>query len=81
MPGVGLMVRVVGLGSRSTVELIPGGVNSACHPSEVSKMSANMLVYCVGVVNVQDCAQEPRRLLKQHQRSAQSMVPMGGIKQ
>ena len=57
MPGVGLMVRVVGLGpkdpefkSRSAIELIPGGVNSACHPSEVGKMSASMLVYCVGVV-------------------------------
>ena len=56
MPGVGLMVRVVGVGSygpefksRSTVELIPGGVNSTCRPSEVSKMSASMLVYCVGV--------------------------------
>ena len=57
MPGVGLMVRVVGFGSqgpefksRSAVELIPGGVNSACHPSEVGKMSASMLVVsCVGV--------------------------------
>ena len=51
MPGVGLMVGVVGLGSydlefksHSAVELIPGGENSACHPSEVSKMSASMLV-------------------------------------
>ena len=42
MPGVGLMVRVVGLGSEEpefkyhlAVELIPGGVDSACHPSEV----------------------------------------------
>ena len=50
--GVGLMVRVVGLGSedpefksRSAVELIPGGVDSACHPSEVGKMSASMLLY------------------------------------
>ena len=41
---VGLMVRVVGLGSYDpefkphvAVELIPGGVDSACHPSEVSK--------------------------------------------
>ena len=56
MPGIGLMVRVAGLGSkspefksRSAVELIPGGVNSACHPSEVGKMSASMLVYRVGV--------------------------------
>ena len=42
IPGVGLMVRVVGLGSEdpefkfsSAVKLIPGGVDSACHPSEV----------------------------------------------
>ena len=56
MRGVGLMVRVVGLGSKGPefksclgVELIPGGVNSTCHPSEVSKMSASLLVYCVGV--------------------------------
>ena len=57
MPGVVLMVRVAGLGSegpefksRSAVELIPGGVDSTCHPSEVGKMSStSMLVYCVGV--------------------------------
>ena len=56
MPGLGFMVRVVGFGSsgpefksHSPVELIPGGVDSACHPSEVSKMSASFLVYCVGV--------------------------------
>ena len=56
MPGIGVMVRVAGFGSlgpefksHSAVELIPGGVNLACHPSEVGKMSANMLVYCVGV--------------------------------
>ena len=54
MSGVGLMVKVVGLGSSgpefkscSAVELIPGGVNSACHPSEVGKMSASLLVSCV----------------------------------
>ena len=59
MPGVGLMVRVVGFGSSgpefkscSAVELIPGGVNSACHPSEVGKMSASMLVSCVGVATL-----------------------------
>ena len=56
MPGVGLMVMVVGFGSKglefkyhSAVELIPGGVNSPCHPSEVGKMSASLLVYYVGV--------------------------------
>ena len=50
MPGVGLMVRVVGLGSKGpefkscfAIELIPGGVDSACHPSEVSKMSTSLL--------------------------------------
>ena len=50
------MVRVVGIGSLSpefkscsAVELIPGVVNSACHPSEFAKMSASMMVYCVGV--------------------------------
>ena len=50
------MVRVVGLGSEdpelkshSAVELISGGVDSACHPSEVGKMSASLLVPCVGV--------------------------------
>ena len=55
IPGVGLMVRVVGLGSKdlefkscSAVELIPGGVDSACHP-EVGKMSASLLASCVGV--------------------------------
>ena len=57
MPGVGFMVRVGSLGSsdpefksHSSVELIPGGVDSACHPSEVGKMSASFLVSCVGVV-------------------------------
>ena len=56
LPGVSLMVMVVGFGSkgpefksRSAVELIPGGVNSACHPSEEGKMSASFLVSCVGV--------------------------------
>ena len=57
MPGADLTVWVVGLGSqgpefrsRSAVELIPGGVNSARHPSEVGKMSASLLlVSCVGV--------------------------------
>ena len=50
------MVRVACLGSSgpefkssSAVELIPGGVNSVCHPSEVGKMSVSLLVYCVGV--------------------------------
>ena len=58
MTGVGLMVRVVGLGyydtefkSQLAVELIPGGVDSACHPSELGKTSASMLVSCVGVVS------------------------------
>ena len=57
MPGVCLMVRVVGLGSEDpefksnlAVELIPGGVDSACHPSEAGKMSASLQVSCVGAV-------------------------------
>jgi len=57
MPGVGLMVWVVSLGSKDpefkshlAVESIPGGVDSARHPSEVGKMSASLLVFCVGVV-------------------------------
>ena len=56
MPGVGFIVWSVGLGSKdsefkshSDVELIPGGVDSACHPSEVGKMSASLLVSCGGV--------------------------------
>ena len=53
------MVWVVGLGSEnpefkshSDVELMLGGVDNACHPSEVSKneMSASLLKSCVGVV-------------------------------
>ena len=54
MLGVGLMVRMVGLGSldpkfkpSSAVELIPGRVDSVCHPSEVGKMSASLLVSCI----------------------------------
>ena len=35
--------------SPSVVELIPGGVDSVCHPSKVGKMSASLLVSCVGV--------------------------------
>ena len=56
MPGVGLMVRMVGLGSEDpefkscfSVELTPGGIDSACHPSEVGIMSVSFLVSCVGV--------------------------------
>ena len=50
------MVRAVGLRSCNpefkspfSVELIPGGVDSACHPSEVGKMSASLLVSSVGM--------------------------------
>ena len=57
MLGVGLMDRVEGLGSYgpefkscSAFELIPGGVDSVCHPSEVGKMSTGLLVSCVGVL-------------------------------
>ena len=57
MPGVGLMAWVVGFGSQdpefkshSVVEITPGGDDSACHPFEVGKMSASLLVSCVRVV-------------------------------
>ena len=48
MPGVGLMVRETGLGSSEfksclAAELIPGVVDSACHPSEIGKMSSSFL--------------------------------------
>ena len=50
IPGVGFMVSVAGLGSlgqkfnsRSTIELIAGGVDSASHPSEVGTMSTSLL--------------------------------------
>ena len=51
MPGFGLIkVRVASLGSVGlefksccTVELIPGGVDSVCHPPEVSKMNTSLL--------------------------------------
>ena len=50
MLGVGLMVSMVGLGfydpefkSHLAVELILGGVDFVCHPSEVGKMSASLL--------------------------------------
>ena len=81
MPGVGFMVWVVGLGSQdpefkspSAVEFIPGGVDSACHPSEVGKMSASMLVSCVEVATHPGLG--PNSLAVLYQRSAQSMVSM-----
>ena len=47
---------MVGLGSKDpefkspfAVELILDGVDSTHHPSEVGKMSASLLVSCVGV--------------------------------
>ena len=62
MPIVGLMIRMVGLGfldpqfkSALAVELIPGGVDSACHPSEVGKMSASLLIPCTGLVMWSAC--------------------------
>ena len=41
---------MLSLKSHSAVELIPGGVDSACHPSEVGEMNASLLVSFVGVV-------------------------------
>ena len=75
MLGVGFMVRVVGLGSQDPefkshldVELIPGGVDSACHPSEIGKMSASLLMSC----HSGDPSRiVPRRLLGQHLCSAE----------
>ena len=50
MPGVGLKERVMGFGSEGpafkshlAVESIPGGVDSACHPSDVGKMRTSLL--------------------------------------
>ena len=50
MPGVDLMVSVVGVESSGlelkscwAIELIPGGVDSACHPSELGTMSTSLL--------------------------------------
>ena len=50
------MVRVDGLvswgpefESRFSTELTGGGVDSACHPSEVGKMITSLLTSCIGV--------------------------------
>ena len=54
LPSIGFMVIVVGLGSQEkeedpefkscfAIELITGGVDSACHPSKGSKMSSSLL--------------------------------------
>ena len=73
MSGVGLMV--VDLGSKGpefkswlAVELIPGGVDSACHPSEVGESEyqlAGMIEPLEYPVSewwpIQDCAKQPRR--------------------
>ena len=86
MPGVGFMVGVVGLGSdnpelksHSAVELIPGGVDSACYPCEVGKMSSSMLVDCIGVATCPGLcptAKETASVPLRYQCSAQSAVPM-----
>ena len=54
MPGVSLMVWVMGLRSEDpefkshlAVELIPGWIDSVCHTSEVGKMSTSLLVSSV----------------------------------
>ena len=82
--GVGLLVRVVGLGSEdpefkshSAVELIPGGVDSACHPSEVGKMSASLLVYCVGVATCPGLPNSQGDCFGST-NTAQSLIPMDG---
>ena len=50
MPGVGFAVKVASLAPKgaefeplSAVELTPGEVDSACHPSEVGEMSTSVL--------------------------------------
>ena len=86
MLGVGLMIRVVGLRSEdpefkspSAVELIPGGVDSACNPSEVGKMSASLLVSCVGVVTCPGlCPLAKETAEAAPMLCTQSMVPMDG---
>ena len=45
---VGLISTGPEFKSHSAGELIQGGVDFACHPSEVGKMSARLLVSCVG---------------------------------
>ena len=84
------MAGVVGLGSEGpefkshlAVELIPGNVDSACHPSEVGKMSAKNECQLAGVL-CRSC--DPSRIVPSSQgdrlgstnNSAQSMVPMDG---
>ena len=73
MSGVGLMVRGVGFGSEgpefkshSAVELILVGVNSTCHPHEVGKMSASLLVSCVGVATRPGLCPIAKETDKQH---------------
>ena len=59
MPGVGFMVRVVVSGSYGpefksclAVEVTPGGVDSACHPSEVGEE-----YQCTGNAGIASAAQ------------------------
>ena len=80
MPGVGLMDRVVGLGyegpkfkSCFAVELIPCGVDSACHPSEVGKMSINLLVSWIVPNSQGDCLSSTNAL---HRVWSQSPPPI-----
>ena len=69
------MVKVASLGSwsptfdpLSIVELTPGGVDSACHPSEVSEMGTSVLGYspfgvtCVGVATCPGLYSLPMKL-------------------
>ena len=69
MPGVGLMARVVGLGSLGpefksclAIELTPGGVDSACHPSEVGERNGiiittpnPMVLLCLYILRLRKC--------------------------
>ena len=92
MPGVGLMIRVVGWGSQdpefkshSAVELIPGGVDSACHPSKVGRMSGSMLLSCVEVAThpglfqkAKETAQVARMLCKYYGTNGWIVIPESG---
>ena len=69
MYGVGFMVRLVELGSgspdfksHSAIELVPGGIDLARHPSEVGKMSSS-LRGCLSQSSVLHRSGDPSRIV------------------
>ena len=87
MSGVGLMAWVVGLGwdargpefkSCLVIELIPGVADSVCHPCEVGKMSASLLVSCRSGDPSRIVPNCPGDCFGSTNRSVQSMVLMDG---